>query len=72
MPSALESLAAELLFEQKAGEEAPGVEVVEGRLCSVAELRRAVLAGALLSGLVSVIAGVGVGYLLGLRDGRDG
>jgi hypothetical protein len=51
-------------------EDAP-VEVVDGSLCSAAELRRAVVAGAITSGVVCALAGVGIGYLLGLRDGKE-
>ncbi|WP_434420178.1 hypothetical protein [Nannocystis pusilla] len=50
----------------------PHVEVIEGALCTVSEVRRAVAAGALMSGLVCTVVGVGIGYYLGLRDGRDG
>lgn len=55
-----------------AGEGPPRVEVIEGTLCTVSEVRRAVAAGALMSGLVCTVVGVGIGYYLGLRDGRDG
>jgi len=47
------------------------VEVVDGALCSEEDLRRAVVTTAITSGIVCALAGVGLGYLLGLRDGRE-
>ena len=47
------------------------VEVVDGALCSEDELRRAVVTTAITSGIVCALAGVGLGYLLGLREGRE-
>jgi hypothetical protein len=47
------------------------VEVVDGALCSEEELRRAVVTTAITSGIVCALAGVGLGYLLGLREGRE-
>ncbi len=49
----------------------PRVEVVDEPLCSATEVRRAVLAGAITSGLFGAIVGVAFGYVLGLRDGRE-
>jgi hypothetical protein len=49
----------------------PPVEVVEGSLCSEEELRRAVTATAVTSGILCALAGLGLGYLLGLREGRE-
>jgi hypothetical protein len=49
----------------------PAVEVVEGPLCSEDELRRAVTATAVTSGILCALAGLGLGYLLGLREGRE-
>lgn len=47
------------------------VEVVDGALCSEDELRRAVVTTAITSGVLCALAGVGLGYLLGLREGRE-
>lgn len=57
--------------EDKVRDDKPRVEVIDGSLCSAAELRRAVVAGAITSGVVCALAGVGIGYLLGLRDGKE-
>lgn len=46
------------------------VEVVDGALCSEAELHRAIVTTAVTSGILCALAGVGLGYLLGLREGR--
>ena len=54
-----------------AGADEQHVEVVDGSLCSANDLRRAVVAGAILSGIIGTIAGIGLGYLMGLRDGRE-
>src|SRR5690606_31883539 len=51
--------------------EQPGVEVVEGALCSEDELRRAVVTTAVTSGVLCALVGVGIGYLLGLREERE-
>lgn len=48
----------------------PPVEIIQDGLCSLAELRRAVVAGAIVSGVMGTIVGVGLGYLLGLQDRR--
>lgn len=48
----------------------PRVEVLGDELCTRAELDRAILASAITSGVVCAIAGVGLGYLLGVRTGR--
>lgn len=55
----------------KTDAERPRVEVVDGPLCPASEVRRAVIAGAITSGLFGAIVGVAFGYVLGLRDGRD-
>lgn len=47
------------------------VEVVDGALCSAEELRQAVVATAITSGILCALAGVGLGYLLGLREGKE-
>lgn len=47
------------------------VEVVDGALCSEDELRRAVVTTAITSGILCALAGVGLGYLMGLREGRE-
>lgn len=52
-------------------DDAPRVEVLGEALCTQAELHRAVLAGAIASGVACALAGVGVGYLLGMRAGRE-
>lgn len=49
----------------------PRVEVLGEALCTQAELQRAVLAGAIASGVACALAGVGFGYLLGMRAGRE-
>jgi hypothetical protein len=48
----------------------PRVEVIHETLWSDSELREAVLTGALTCGLVCALAGLGVGFFLGLREGR--
>ena len=40
-------------------------------LCTASELRQAVIASAITSGVFCTIVGVGIGYVLGLRRGRD-
>lgn len=55
----------------KAGAETPRVEVVDEPLCPASEVRRAVIAGAITSGVFGAIVGMAFGYALGLRDGRD-
>jgi hypothetical protein len=72
MSSTIEQSVATASWEPAAGEDPPRVEIIEGALCSASELRRAVAAGALTSGLVCTLVGLGIGYYLGLRDGRDG
>ena len=52
-------------------ERQPRVEVVDGALCSAEELRQAVVATAVTSGILCALAGVGLGYLLGVREGRE-
>ena len=52
-------------------DEQPRVEVVDGALCSAEDLQRAVVAAAVTSGILCALAGVGLGYLLGLRDGKE-
>lgn len=54
------------------GEDPPRVEVVGEPLCSASEVRQAVIAGALASGLFGLLVGIAVGYALGLRDGGAG
>jgi len=51
--------------------EPPPVEVVDGALCSAEDLRRAVVATAITSGILCALAGAGFGYLLGLREGKE-
>ena len=53
------------------GEREPSVEVVDGGLCSAEDLRRAVVATAITSGILCALAGAGFGYLLGLREGKE-
>ena len=53
------------------GPDKPRVEVVDEPLCSATEVRQAVLAGAITSGLFGAIVGLAFGYVLGLRDGRE-
>jgi hypothetical protein len=55
----------------KTDAERPRVEVVDEPLCPASEVRRAVIAGAITSGLFGAIVGMAFGYVLGLRDGRD-
>ncbi len=52
-------------------DEQPRVEVVDGALCSAEDLQRAVVAAAVTSGILCALAGAGLGYLLGLRDGKE-
>jgi len=52
------------------GEDKPRVEVIHEMLWSDREMREAVLTGALTSGLVCALAGLGFGFYLGLREGR--
>lgn len=54
-----------------AAENAVHVEVVEGSLWSSSELSRAVMTGAVLSGIICSVVGAGIGYLIGFRDGRE-
>jgi hypothetical protein len=51
--------------------EQPRVEVIDEPLCSASEVRQAVVAGAITSGLFGAIVGIAFGYVLGLRDGRE-
>ncbi|MDC0720900.1 hypothetical protein [Nannocystis bainbridge] len=53
------------------GEEQPRVEVLSEALCTASELRQAVIAGAITSGIFCTIVGMGIGYLLAPRRGRD-
>ena len=53
------------------GECEPPVEVVDGALCSAEDLRRAVVATAITSGILCALAGAGFGYLLGLREVKE-
>ncbi|MFY0531641.1 hypothetical protein [Nannocystis pusilla] len=53
----------------KTDAERPRVEVVDEPLCPASEVRRAVIAGAITSGLFGAIVGMAFGYVLGLRDG---
>lgn len=53
------------------GEERPRVEVLSESLCTASELRQAVIAGAITSGVFCTIVGVGIGYVLGLRNRKD-
>ena len=48
----------------------PRVEVISETLWSEREVREAVHTGALTSGLVCALAGLGFGFYLGLREGR--
>lgn len=70
MADVIDKSVAKVACEHKAGEDQPRVEVLSESLCSASELRSAVFAGAIASGVVCALAGVGLGYLLGLRDGR--
>ena len=56
---------------EEARGDAPRVEVLGEALCTQSELQKAVLAGAITSGVVCALAGVGFGYLLGMRVGRE-
>jgi len=71
MASTAERIVAAVVREEKPRVEQPRVEVVEGALCSEEELRRAVVTTAVTSGILCALAGVGLGYLLGLREGRE-
>lgn len=56
--------------EGRAREDQPRVEVIDGPLCSASELHRAVVSGAIASGILGAIAGIGIGFWLGLREGE--
>lgn len=71
MTSAAERIVAAVVREEKPRVDQPRVEVVEGALCSEDELRRAIVTTAVTSGILCALAGVGLGYLLGLREGRE-
>jgi hypothetical protein len=71
MATTAERIVAAVVREEKPRVEQPRVEVVEGALCSEEELRRAVVTTAVTSGILCALAGVGLGYLLGLREGRE-
>ncbi|MBL8975207.1 MAG: hypothetical protein JNK56_31700 [Myxococcales bacterium] len=71
MTSAAERIVAAVVREEKPRVDQPRVEVVEGALCSEEELRRAIVTTAVTSGILCALAGVGLGYLLGLREGRE-
>ena len=71
MASAAERIVAAVVREEKPRVDQPRVEVVEGALCSEEELRRAIVTTAVTSGILCALAGVGLGYLLGLREGRE-
>ena len=70
MTDVIESSVAKVACADKA-EDQPRVEVLSESLCSASELRSAVIAGAIASGVVCAIAGAGLGYLLGLREGKE-
>jgi hypothetical protein len=57
-------------LEAKPSGDQPRVEVIDESLWSTTELREAVLTGALTSGLLCALAGLGVGFYLGFREGR--
>ncbi len=71
MASTEERIVAAVVREEKPRVEQPRVEVIEGALCSEEDLRRAVVTTAVTSGILCALAGVGLGYLLGLREGRE-
>lgn len=71
MTSVAERIVAAVVREEKPRVDQPRVEVVEGALCSEEELRRAIVTTAVTSGILCALAGVGLGYLLGLREGRE-
>lgn len=71
MATTAERIVAAVVREEKPRVEQPRVEVVEGALCSEEDLRRAVVTTAVTSGILCALAGVGLGYLLGLREGRE-
>lgn len=72
MSSAIEQSGATVPWGPTIREDSSQVEVIEGTLYSVSELRRAVAAGAFTAGLLCALVGVSIGYFLGLRDGRSG
>lgn len=71
MATTAERIVAAVVREEKPRVDQPRVEVVEGALCSEEELRRAIVTTAVTSGILCALAGVGLGYLLGLREGRE-
>ncbi len=56
--------------EAKPDNDKPGVEVIDESLWSASELRTAVVAGAVTSGLLCAIAGLGLGFYLGWQEGK--
>jgi len=60
-----------VVCDEKPRAEQARVEVVDGALCSEEELRRAVVTTAVTSGILCALAGIGLGYLIGLREGRE-
>ncbi len=71
MADVTQPVVATVVCEEKPRAEQARVEVVDGALCSEAELHRAIVTTAITSGIVCALAGVGLGYLLGLREGRE-
>jgi hypothetical protein len=57
-------------MEAKPGGDQPQVEILDETLWSGADMRSAVLAGAVTSGFLCGLAGLAFGFYLGLREGR--
>ena len=71
MADVTERVVTTVVYEEKPRAEQARVEVVDGALCSEEELRCAIVTAAVTSGILCALAGVGLGYLLGLREGRE-
>ena len=56
-------------MEARSTEDAPRVEIIDESLWSTTELRSAVLTGALTSGILCALLGLGVGFYLGVQEG---
>jgi hypothetical protein len=70
-PPTIPWLTGNVVTSDRRRSDTPHVEVVDEPLCSASEVRRAVLVGAITSGLLSALVGAAFGYALGLRDGRE-
>jgi len=56
--------------DERPASDRPHVEVLDEGLWSSADMRSAVFAGAVTSGLVCAVAGFLFGFIVGVREGR--